>query len=417
MRYTYQFTQISREENGNLVPLTDEPYEFIFTFGRTIEKILGKSPDNTVRFTKNMWKEYPTKNEEILPCVCFSTPSIQGFRRPLVLSKDADERVGEYKYALVYQNEITEGKCLSDDIRRLTETFVNGVRAINDNTRSITSENLGKANIKYLMSYIKSETYKQLLQDKDNRGKERAKDYLKNVLELFFSLIPDSIIEKFDKGLEAHDEIRERLESFPEDDIATRKSVLKSQGYFKTIDDYNLFVVLRKYILTVKNNYNPLVWILFRSKIGMVSLKNVKKQLSALFGFMIKVQDIYEPLENTEILIKICGGDRYITVVGDFLRKLYDLFSVEDLNKAERAALCYKFHNECNLKYFDSKFKYYDDLAKEYKPFRQEQFRDLCLLYWGIVEDNTYRPSKCLKQMEKFSSLYYNNEVWKPMKK
>ena len=417
MRYTYQFTQISREENGNLVPLTDEPYEFIFTFGRTIEKILGKSPDNTVRFTKNMWKEYPTKNEEILPCVCFSAPSEQGFRRPLVLSKDADERVGEYKYALVYQNEITEGKCLSDDIRRLTETFVNGVRAINDNTRSITSENLGKAKIKYLMSYIKSETYKQLLQDKDNRGKERAKDYLKNVLELFFSLIPDSIIEKFDKGLEAHDEIRERLESFPEDDIATRKSVLKSQGYFKTIDDYNLFVVLRKYILTVKNNYNPLVWVLFRSKIGMVSLKNVKKQLSGMFDFMIKVQDIYEPLENTEILIKICGGDRYITVVGDFLRKLYDLFSVEDLNKAERAALCYKFHNECNLKYFDSKFKYYDELAEEYKPFRQEQFRDLCLLYWGIVENNTYKPSKCLKQMEKFSSLYYNNEVWKPMKK
>ena len=333
------------------------------------------------------------------------------------MSKDADERVGEYKYALVYQNEITEGKCLSDDIRRLTETFVNGVRAINDNTRSITSENLEKANIKYLMSYIKSETYKQLLQDKDNRGKEKAEDYLKNVLELFFSLIPDSIIEKFDKGLEAHDEIRERLESFSEDDIATRKSVLKSQGYFKTIDDYNLFVVLRKYILTVKNNYNPLVWVLFRSKIGMVSLKNVKKQLSGMFDFEIKVQDICEPMENTEILKKICGGDRYITIVGDFLRRIYNLFSVKDLNKAERAALCYKFHNECNLKYFDSKFKYYDDLAKDFKPFRQEQFRDLCLLYWGIVEDNTYKPSKCLKQMEKFSSLYYNKEVWGPMKK
>jgi hypothetical protein len=294
---------------------------------------------------------------------------------------------------------------------------VNGVRAINDNTRSITSENLEKANIRYLMSYIKSEAYKQLLQDKDNRGKEKAEDYLKNVLELFFSLIPDSIIEKFDKGLEAHDEIRERLESIPEDDIATRKSVLKSQGYFKTIDDYNLFVVLRKYILTVKNNYNPLVWVLFRSKIGMVSLKNVKKQLSDLFGFVIKVQDICEPLENTEILKKICGGDRYITVVGDFLRRIYDLFSVKDLNKAERAALCYKFQKECNLKYFDSKFKYYDEMSEEYKPFRQEQFRDLCLLYWGIVEDNTYKPSKCLKQMEKFSSLYYNKEVWGQMKK
>lgn len=414
MRYTYLFTQISREENGSLV---DKPHEFVFTFGRKIDQILGKSQDNTVRFTKNMWKEYPTKNEEILPCVCFSAPSQQGFRRPLVLSKDTDERVGVYKYALVYENEITEGKCLSDDIRRLTETFVNGVKAINDNTRTITWENLEKANIRYLMSYIKSEAYKQLLQDKDNRGKEKAEDYLKNVLELFFSLIPDSIIEKFDKGLEAHDEIRERLESIPEDDIDTREAVLKSQGYFKTIDDYNLFVVLRKYILTVKNNYNPLVWVLFRSKIGMVSLKNVKKQLSSLFGFVIKVQDICEPLENTEILKKICGGDRYITVVGDFLRRIYDLFSVKDLNKAERAALCYKFQKECNLKYFDSKFKYYDEMSDEYKPFRQEQFRDLCLLYWGIVEDNTYKPSKCLKQMEKFSSLYYNKEVWGQMKK
>lgn len=414
MRYTYLFTQISREENGSLV---DKPHEFVFTFGRKIDQILGKSQDNTVRFTKNMWKEYPTKNEEILPCVCFSAPSQQGFRRPLVLSKDTDERVGVYKYALVYENEITEGKCLSDDIRRLTETFVNGVKAINDNTRTITWENLEKANIRYLMSYIKSEAYKQLLQDKDNRGKEKAEDYLKNVLELFFSLIPDSIIEKFDKGLKAHDEIRERLESIPEDDIDTREAVLKSQGYFKTIDDYNLFVVLRKYILTVKNNYNPLVWVLFRSKIGMVSLKNVKKQLSSLFGFVIKVQDICEPLENTEILKKICGGDRYITVVGDFLRRIYDLFSVKDLNKAERAALCYKFQKECNLKYFDSKFKYYDEMSDEYKPFRQEQFRDLCLLYWGIVEDNTYKPSKCLKQMEKFSSLYYNKEVWGQMKK
>ena len=178
MRYTYLFTQISREENGSLV---DKPHEFVFTFGRKIDQILGKSQDNTVRFTKNMWKEYPTKNEEILPCVCFSAPSQQGFRRPLVLSKDTDERVGVYKYALVYENEVTEGKCLSDDIRRLTETFVNGVRAINDNTRTITWENLEKANIRYLMSYIKSEAYKQLLQDKDNRGKEKAEDYLKNV--------------------------------------------------------------------------------------------------------------------------------------------------------------------------------------------------------------------------------------------
>lgn len=56
MRYTYLFTQISREENGELVPVTDKPYEFVFTFGNQINKVLGKSPDSakTVLITKDM---------------------------------------------------------------------------------------------------------------------------------------------------------------------------------------------------------------------------------------------------------------------------------------------------------------------------------------------------------------------------
>jgi hypothetical protein len=149
----------------------------------------------------------------------------------------------------------------------------------------------------------------------------------------------------------------------------------------------------------------------------MVSLKKVKIQLCAVFGVVSKVQGDYELNDNDEILKEICGGDRYCEVVKGFLKKIDMRFKVVKMNKTQQAAICYKFMEECNLKYFDSKFKYYDDLAKDFKPFRQEQFRDLCLLYWGIVEDNTYKPSKCLKQMEKFSSLYYNKEVWGPMKK
>ena len=38
MRYTYLFKQIIREENGELVPVTDNPYEFVFTFGNQIKK-------------------------------------------------------------------------------------------------------------------------------------------------------------------------------------------------------------------------------------------------------------------------------------------------------------------------------------------------------------------------------------------
>ena len=301
MRYTYLFTQISREENGNLVSVTDKPNEFIFTFGKKIETFLD-SPDNTVLFTKDMWKENPATNKEILPCVCFSVPSKKGYRRPLVMSKDADKRAGVYKYERVYKNEIKDGEYLSEDLSLLIGIFVNGVRAMNDKTLPISLDELKNANVNYLMSYIKSYVYEQLLQDKDKLGKARSEDYLKKVLEPLFSLIPDTIIEKFDKGLEAHDEIRAKLEGVPKDDTATYKAVLKSQNYFETVDDFNLFVVLRDFILLVKNNFNHLVWAMYRSKIGLVSLKNVKKQLGDIFGFVSKVQDDHELKDKDEIL-------------------------------------------------------------------------------------------------------------------
>ena len=414
MRYTYLFTQISREENGNLVPVTDKPNEFIFTFGKKIETFL-KSPDNTVLLKKDMWKENPATNKEILPCVCFSTPSKQGYRRPLVMSKDADKSAGVYKYERVYKNEIEDGKYLSEDLSRLIGIFVNGVRAVNDKTLPISLDELKNANVKYLMSYIKSYVYEQLLQDKDKLGIARSEEYLKNVLETFFSLIPDAMIEKFDKGLETHDAIREKLEGIPEGDDAAIVAVLKSQNYFKTIGDYNLFVVLRDYILSVKNFFNHLVWAMYRSKIGLVSFENVRKQLGGIFGFVSKVQDDLK--DKDEILKAMCGGDRYCKDVEGFLRKIYEQFNPAKMDKRSQAALCYKFMNECNLKYFDSRFKRYDKEAKAYKPYHQEQFRDLCLRYWGIEEKNTYKLNKCEEQMKNFSSTLYDKEIWEPMNK
>ena len=185
MRYTYLFTQISREENGNWVPVKEKPNEFVFTFGKKIETFLD-SPDNTVLLTKDMWKENPATNAEILPTVCFSVASKQGYRRPLVMSKGADKRAGEYKYEYVDGNEVKEGVFLSEKLKTLTKTFVNGVRAVNDKTLPISLDDLKNANIEYLMSYIKSYVYVQLLQDKDKLGKARSEDYLKKVLETFF---------------------------------------------------------------------------------------------------------------------------------------------------------------------------------------------------------------------------------------
>ena len=414
MRYTYLFTQISREENGDWIPVEEKPNEFVFTFGKKIETFLD-SPDNTVLFTKDMWKENPATNAEILPTVCFSAPSLKGYTRPLVMTKEADKRVGEYKYELVYDNEVKEGVFLSEKLKTLTKTFVNGVRAVNDKTLPISLDDFKNANIEYLMSYIKSYVYVQLLQDKDKLGKARSEDYLKKVLETFFSLIPDKIIEKFDEGLKVHDEIRSRLENVPD---ATCKAVLKSQSYFKTIDDFNLFVVLRDFILHVKNNFNHLVWVMYRSKIGLVSLKKVKKQLCAMFGFVSKVQDEYELNSNDEILKAMCGGDRYCKDVEGFLKKIYTQFEPAKMDKKRsQAALCYKFMNECNLKYFDSRFKCKDKETEAYKPYHQEQFRDLCLRYWGIEEKNTYRLNKCEEQMKNFSSPLYDKEIWGPMKK
>ena len=413
MRYTYLFTQVSHFENGKLVPITDEPYEFVFTFGKKIGVFWGESPDNTVLLTKDLWKENPATNKEILPTVCFSSPSLQGYQRPLVICKDADKRAGEYKYEMVYENEIKEDKYLSDEISRLTKIFVNGVRAVNDETISIPWQNLADANIQHLMSYIKSEVYKHLLQDKDKRGKIRSKDYLKKVLQAFFSLIPDKVIDKFDKGLEAHDEIREKLEGVPEDDTATIKAALKSQGYFNDYEDFRLFIVLHKYILTIKNNFNHLVWVMYRSKIGLVSLKNVKKQLGAILGFVCKVQEKCKPKNKSQILQEICVGDRCHKAVVGFLDEISSHYKVKNLNKSKQAALCYKFQMEINYQYLNSRFFYYDEVEKDYRPFRQERFRDLCLQYWGIEEENTLKPNKCLHLIDKFSESDDDKKVWK----
>lgn len=417
MRYTYHFTQISREENGKLVPITDKPYEFLFTFGKKINTFVDESPNNTVLLTKDMWKEYPATNKEILPTVCFSTPSEQSFRRPLVISKKADERAGMYKYEFVYGNEIKEDKYLSNEIVLLTKTFVNGVRAVNDKTMSIPWHDLANANVRHLMSYIKSEVYKHLLQDKDKRGEVRSKDYLKKVLEAFFSLIPNSIIRKFDEGLEAHDKIRAELEGITEDDITTIKAVLKSQGYFRTYEDFKLFVVLHKYILSVKNNFNHLVWVLYRSKIGLVSLKSVRAQLSAIFGFVCKGRDKYKPKNKEQILDEMCPKKLSCRIaVEGFLKKIRKHFNVENLNKSQQAALCYKFQEEINYKYLNARFYYHNDVAGKHKFLRQERFRDLCLQYWEIEEENTLKRNKCLRLMDKFGEDPNDKAVWESMK-
>ena len=421
MRYTYLFTQVSRFEDGNLVPATDKPHEFVFTFGNTIDKVLGISADsdNTVLFTKDMWKEHPAKNEEILQTVCFSASSNQGFRRPLVMTKDADHRAGLYKYEeVIAPIDIKKDQYLSDQLRTLTEIFVSGIRAINEPTKDAPWQKLEEANVKHLMSYIKSEVYCELLKDKDNKGKERAEEFLRKVLLTFFSIIPDSLIDKFDEGLKAHDKIRERLEDVPEGDTAGIEEVLKSQKHFKTIEDFNHFKVLRKYILSVKNQFNHFVWVIYRSKIGMVTLKKVKGQLSALFDFLVKVQNECGPLENKDLIKAISSPlKNYNTVVKDFLDKIYTRFEVQKLDKRSQAALCYKFQEECHHKYLNGRYKYWDSIEKEIKTLRQEEFRDLCLRYWGINEPNSYKPNKCKKEhKDKFSSIPKDKDLWRSIK-
>ena len=421
MRYTYLFTQVSRFEDGNLVPATDKPHEFVFTFGNTIDKVLGISADsdNTVLFTKDMWKEHPAKNEEILQTVCFSASSNQGFRRPLVMTKDADHRAGLYKYEeVIAPIDLKKDQYLSDQLRTLTEIFVSGIRAINEPTKDAPWQKLEEANVKYLMSYIKSEVYCELLKDRDNKGKERAEEYLKKVLLTFFSIIPDSLIDKFDEGLKAHDLIRVRLEDVPEDDTAGIEEVLKSQKYFKTIEDFNHFKVLRKYILSVKNRFNHFVWIMYRSKIGMVTLKKVKGQLSALFDFLVKVQDECGPLENKDIIKAICSLPNYEKYVAGFLNKIYLHFEVQKLDKIYQAAICYKFQDICHHKYLKNRYKYFDDITRTPKSQHQVEFRDLCLRYWGINEPNSYRPCKCKKEhMDMFIRLPQDKELWESMKR
>lgn len=427
MRYTYQFTQVSRYENGNLVPVTEKPHKFIFTFGNTIDKILGNN--KTVLFTKDMWKESPANNKELLHTVCFAKPSLKGFCRPLVMTKNADKREGVYEYEKVGEPiDIKTDQYLSNEIKELTEIFVEGIRAINEPAKDAPWDKLKEGNINYLMFYIRAEVYKYLLQDRDNKGMERAEEYLKNVLLTFFSLIPDTLIDKFDEGLKAHDKIRSQLEGIPKNDDETITAILTSQNHFKRIEDFYHFIVLRDYILDVKNFFNHFVWVMFRSKIGMISLKKVKWQLSAIFEFMVTVQNGCGPLEDKSIINKISSRiqTRYRKNVEDFLNKIYYAYGVHKLNMQKQAFLCYKFQEECHYKYLNERYKHWSDLDKtEMEEDNQLEFRDLCLQYWGINGKNSYKPNKYEKfkkeHPKKYKEMFWEDsdkrEIWESMKK
>lgn len=432
MRYTYQFTQVSHYENGNLVPVTEKPHKFIFTFGNTIDKVLDKSADSddTVLFTKDMWKESPANNKELLHTVCFAKPSLKGFCRPLVMTKNADKREGVYKYEEVGEPiDMKTDQYLSNKIKELTEIFVEGIRAINEPAKDAPWDKLKEANINYLMFYIRAEVYKYLLQDRDNKGMKRAEEYLKNVLLTFFSLIPDTLIDKFDEGLKAHDKIRTQLESSPQNDEETIKAILTAQGYFKRSEDYDHFIVLRKYILDVKNFFNHFVWVMYRSKIGLITLKKVKWQLSAIYEFMVTVKNGYAPLEDKDAIKKISSKiqTKYRKNVEEFLRKIYYEYDVHNLNIQQQAFVCYKFQEQCHWKYLSSRYRCVDAIEEKdkYKPINQMEFRDLCLRFWGITGKNSYKPHTYegfkKKHKKKYEELFEEDSdkraLWKSMEK
>ena len=85
------------------------------------------------------------------------------------------------------------------------------------------------------------------------------------------------------------------------------------------------------------------------------------------------------------------------------------------MNKSMQAALCYMFQDECDYRYINSRFKCWNKINKKYKSRHREEFRDLCLQYWGIEEKNTLKYCKCQKFMDKFSDEVKDKEVWRLM--
>jgi hypothetical protein len=168
---------------------------------------------------------------------------------------------------------------------------------------------------------------------------------------------------------------------------------------------------------------------MFRSKIGMVSLKKVKGQLSATFEFMVTVQNDCGPLEDKDIIKKISSRiqTRCRKYVEGFLNKIYFEYEVHKLNLQEQAFVCYKFQEECHWKYLSSRYRCADAIEEKdkYKPINQLEFRDLCLRYWGINEPNSYKPNKYEKfkkeQKKKYEKMFCEDdnkrELWKSMKR
>jgi hypothetical protein len=91
----------------------------------------------------------------------------------------------------------------------------------------------------------------------------------------------------------------------------------------------------------------------------------------------------------------------------------------------EQALVCYKFLEECNHKYLNSRYKYWDDIFEEIKTNNQKEFKDMCLRYWGINGDNSYKPYTYEKfkreQQKKYQEMFEEDsdkrKLWESMKK
>lgn len=160
----------------------------------------------------------------------------------------------------------------------------------------------------------------------------------------------------------------------------------------------------------------------------MSSLKKVKGQLSATFEFMVTVQNNCGPLEDKEVINKISSRiqKKYRKNVEDFLTKIFWEYEVLKLNKQEQAFICYEFQEKCHWKYLNSRYRYVDAIDEEdkYKPIHQEEFRDMCLRFWGINEPNSYKPNKYEKfkkeQPKKYKEMFWEDydkrQIWESMK-
>ena len=422
--FTYRF-KVSATNEGYERSQVDKPHyvpnEIIYTFGEEVEKILERDKeivdwdcDSRTFVIKREDLRFPQqislkKNIDVLH---YQVKDI--VRNYLIHYRSHKQDTCIVEYELLRKNNFSKNEYISDNVQEEVKFIVNAIKAIGENTLSNPNKELRAMlrrqnwalQIEAPLNYVSSEIFQILNVRTTSDSIKDARKYLRNFITAFFRLIPKNVIEKYDTLYENREKEMKKKAARDKESCERLSSYDRGRA---DDDDEALALVSRfiKYHLTREIGY--IIHCVYKDqKFCFQSFANWKK---AIINFLEidEVLTLYEDSKETSDILKEISNEGSIKDVKYFLSLIDDNYDLRGSGKAEVSAIFFNFLTVCQSKYLNDKYKRkVGNVGREYK---RQDFKDLCLQYFGL-KPNSLKPKDCVEVQN--SKLISNKKtaVW-----